>query len=61
MADAERLTLAFLEAHPGDAARVLERLPTAQAAADQIAGPNASPFRIESSTAAPLNTTAPVA
>ncbi len=33
MADAERLTLAFLEAHPGDAARVLERLPTAQAAA----------------------------
>lgn len=33
MAESERLTLAFLEAHPGDAARVLERLPTAQAAA----------------------------
>jgi len=33
MAEAERLTLAFLEAHPGDAARVLERLPIAQAAA----------------------------
>lgn len=33
MAEDERLTLAFVEAHPGDAARVLERLPTAQAAA----------------------------
>jgi magnesium transporter len=33
MAEAERLTLAYVEAHPGDAARVLERLPTAQATA----------------------------
>jgi magnesium transporter len=33
MSEAERLTLAYVEAHPGDAARVLERLPTAQATA----------------------------
>jgi len=33
MAEAERLTLAYIEAHPADAARVLERLPTAQATA----------------------------
>jgi magnesium transporter len=33
MADTERLTLAYVEAHPADAARVLERLPTAQATA----------------------------
>jgi magnesium transporter len=33
MAEAERLTLAYVEAHPGDAARVLERLPTEQATA----------------------------
>lgn len=33
MAEAERLTLAYVEAHPGDAARVLERLPTPQASA----------------------------
>ncbi|MDX1375604.1 MAG: hypothetical protein R3357_08590 [Burkholderiales bacterium] len=33
MAEVERLTLAYVEAHPGDAARVLERLPTAQASA----------------------------
>lgn len=33
MAETERLTLAYIEAHPGDAARVLERLPTAQATA----------------------------
>lgn len=33
MAEAERLTLAYVEAHPADAARVLERLPTAQATA----------------------------
>lgn len=33
MAEAERLTLAYVEAHPADAARVLERLPTPQASA----------------------------
>lgn len=33
MAETERLSLAYIEAHPGDAARVLERLPTEQAAA----------------------------
>jgi len=33
MAETDRLTLAYIEAHPGDAARVLERLPTAQATA----------------------------
>jgi len=33
MAEAERLTLAYIEAHPADAARVLERLPSAQATA----------------------------
>ena len=32
MADAERLTLAYLGAHPGDAARVLERMPAADCA-----------------------------
>ncbi|HEY5635780.1 MAG TPA: hypothetical protein VIS77_02680 [Burkholderiales bacterium] len=32
MADPQRLTLAFMEAHPRDAARVLERIPAAQAA-----------------------------
>lgn len=32
MADPERLTLAFLEGHPRDAARVLERMPAGQAA-----------------------------
>ncbi len=33
MAETDRLTLAYVEAHPGDAARVLERLPTEQASA----------------------------
>jgi len=33
MAETERLTLAYVEGHPGDAARVLERLPTEQASA----------------------------
>lgn len=33
MADPQQLTLAYLEAHPRDAARVLERLPAKQAAA----------------------------
>ncbi len=33
MADAERLTFAYLEAHPGDAARVIERLPVENCAA----------------------------
>jgi len=33
MADAESLTLAFVEAHPADAARVLETLPAAESAA----------------------------
>ena len=33
MSDTDRLTLAYVEAHPADAARVLERLPTAQATA----------------------------
>jgi magnesium transporter len=39
MAEAERLTLAYVEAHPGDAARVLERLPTPQASAFFVALP----------------------
>lgn len=33
MADADALTLAFIEAHPADAARVLEALPAAESAA----------------------------
>ena len=33
MADAERLTLAFLSGHPADAARVLERMPVAESGA----------------------------
>jgi Mg/Co/Ni transporter MgtE len=33
MADPERLTLSYLDAHPGDAARVLERMPAPDCAA----------------------------
>lgn len=33
MAEAENVTLAFLDAHPGEAARVIEALPSAEAAA----------------------------
>jgi Mg/Co/Ni transporter MgtE len=33
MADPERLTLTYLDAHPGDAARVLERMPVGECAA----------------------------
>lgn len=45
MADPERLTLTYLEAHPGDAARVLERMAAADCAAllarvpARVAGP----------------------
>jgi len=45
MADPERLTLTYLDAHPGDAARVLERMPAPECAAllarmpARVAGP----------------------